>query len=366
MMKKVFSAVVAAAILSIGLLAGCAGTGQNASSSSAQQPAGEKVKVVCATFPAYDWARAVVGDEADRFEIDYLMGSGVDLHSYQPSVQDIAKISDADLFVYVGGESDGWAEDAVKNAKPGLHALSMLDAVGDAVVEEEVVEGMQADEHEHGDAEGAEEGHDHEADEHGHGDAEEADAHEAHEHGDAEEPEHDEHVWLSLKNAKTVVDAMAGELAKIDAEHADAYAANAKAYDAKLVELDGKFDKAVKSGAKDTVVFADRFPFRYLVDDYGLNYYAAFVGCSAETEASFETVAFLAKKVDELGLSSVFTIENSDQEIAKTVIENTEGKNQQILVMDSLQSVKDSDVEAGKTYLSAMEENLDVLTKGLA
>ncbi len=335
-------AVMAAAALCIGLLAGCSGDNKGATE-AAQATAQDKIEVVCATFPAYDWTREVVGDEAEGYEITYLMGSGTDMHSYQPTAEDIARIADADLFVYVGGESDGWAEDAVKTSgNPDLHALSMLEAVGDSAVEEEVVEGMEAEEE-----------HEHES-----GDE--------HDEEGEEGPEYDEHVWLLLRNAQALVDVLAAELSDIDPAHADAYRANADDYKNRLTELDGRFADAVDASAHDTVVFADRFPFRYLVDDYGLRYYAAFVGCSAETEASFETVTFLVRKLDDLGLGSVLVIEGSDQKIAQTVVESTKGKDQKILVMDSLQSVTNEDVEAGKTYLSAMESNLATLSEALA
>lgn len=351
-MKKPIIAAIAALALCIGMIAGCSGNSQStsastasgspsasvSSASSAQGGADGKVSVVCATFPAYDWVRQVVGDQDGRFEVTYLMGSGTDLHSYQPTVEDIAKIADADLFVYVGGESDDWAADAVEAAaNPALHTVNMLEAIGDAAVEEEIVEGMQAEEEEEHAEEGAEEG-----------------------------PEYDEHVWLSLRNAQKLVDAIAGELSAIDAQGASAYAANAEAYKAELAALDARYADAVKAGAKNAVVFADRFPFRYLADDYNLKYYAAFVGCSAETEASFETVAFLAKKVDELGLNAVLVIEKSDQSIARTVVATTQAKDQEILVMDSLQSATQAEADGGKTYLGAMEDNLTVLTAALA
>ncbi|MDO4539051.1 MAG: metal ABC transporter substrate-binding protein, partial [Coriobacteriales bacterium] len=159
--------------------------------------------------------------------------------------------------------------------------------------------------------------------------------------------------------------AISNELSAIDPTNATDYEANAKAYAEKLDELDARYAKAVAEGKHDTLVFADRFPFRYLVDDYGLKYYAAFAGCSAETEASFETVAFLAKKIDELGLENVLVIENSDQKIAKTVVQNTKDKNQKVQVMDSLQSTTDADIKAGKTYLGTMESNLKVMTDAL-
>lgn len=335
MRKSIFVAIVAA-VMCIGLFAGCSGTEQQQNPSSSTSKTEAKHQIVCATFPAYDWTMQVLGDRAGEFKVTYLMGSGVDLHSFQPTVEDMGKIADADLFVYVGGESDEWAADAIEAAgNPNLHSVSLLEAVGDAAVEEEVVEGMQAEEEE------------------------EAGAGE-------EEPEYDEHVWLSLRNAQTLTDAIAAELAGIDPSGADAYAANAAAYKGKLAELDARYAETVAAASGKTLVFADRFPFRYLADDYSLAYYAAFVGCSAETEASFETVAFLAQKLDELGLGSVLVIEGSDQKIAETVIKNTKAGGQQILVVDSLQSVTDSDISGGKTYLSAMEKNLSVLTTALS
>lgn len=347
-MKNKLITAAAAVLLCGGLLVGC-GSGGQKSAEPAADAAGEKIEVVCATFPAYDWVNQVVGDQAANYEITYLMDSGVDLHSYQPSVEDVAKIADADLFVYVGGESDEWASDIIASSGgPELHTVNMLEAVGDAAVEEEVVEGMQADEHDH-----------EESEEHEH---EEGEEHE-HEEGEAE---YDEHVWLSLKNAQTLVNAIAGELSEVDAENAAVYTANASAYCAKLAELDASYADVVKAASKSVVIFADRFPFRYLVDDYGLTYYAAFVGCSAETEASFETVAFLAQKVDELEAKSVLVIENSDQTIAQTVIQNTKTKDQTILVMDSLQSTTDAEVAEGKSYLGTMEQNLVVLTTALS
>ena len=202
--------------------------------------------------------------------------------------------------------------------------------------------------------------HDHEEDEeHAH------DADEEHTDADEQEAETDEHVWLSLRNAQAVCQKIAEKLGEIDPEHEQAYTDNALAYIDKLVALDAKYQAAVDAANKKTLVFGDRFPFRYLTEDYGLNYYAAFVGCSAETEASFETIRFLAEKTDALGLSHVLTIENPNHKIAETVVANTSGKNQQVLSMDSMQSVTSKDVAAGATYLSIMEHNLEVLTQAL-
>ena len=184
---------------------------------------------------------------------------------------------------------------------------------------------------------------------------------EGHDH----EEESDEHVWLSLKNAEVLVGAISNALQELDPDNKDAYAANADAYVQKLSALDAEYQTAVDNATCKTVLFGDRFPFRYLVDDYGLNYYAAFVGCSAETEASFETIAFLAKKVDELKLPCVLTIEGKDHKIAETIVENTSEKNQKVLTMDSMQSTTSQDVKNGTTYLSVMENNLSVLKKAL-
>ena len=180
-----------------------------------------------------------------------------------------------------------------------------------------------------------------------------------------EEKEYDEHVWLSLKNTKQLCNAIAEALEEIDPERADIYDANMVAYEEKLDDLDAQYQETVDNAKQKTLLFGDRFPFRYLVDDYGLSYYAAFAGCSAESEASFETISFLAKKVDELGLKNIMTIEKSDQKIAKTIIENTATKDQKILTLDSMQSTTSDDIANGETYLSAMEKNLEVLKEAL-
>ena len=278
--------------------------------------------------------REILGDKADHAEVTMLLDNGVDLHSYQPTADDIIKISDCDLFLYVGGESDGWVEDALKEAiNQNMKVINLLDVLGEQVKEEEVVEGMEGEEDE--------------------------------ESEDEDEPEYDEHVWLSLKNAETLCNAITDALETIDPANKDAYAANAASYLEKLAALDGEYQTVVDNAARKTVLFGDRFPFRYLVDDYGLSYYAAFAGCSAETEASFETISFLAGKVDELGLPCVLTIEGAQHKIAETIVQNTAKKNQSILTLDSMQSTTSTDVANGTTYLSVMESNLDVLKQAL-
>ena len=177
--------------------------------------------------------------------------------------------------------------------------------------------------------------------------------------------EYDEHVWLSLRNSAILVGEIANALGKVDPSHAKDYQDNAKAYQEKLNALDAKYQEVVADAKTKTLLFGDRFPFRYLVDDYGLSYYAAFVGCSAETEASFETILFLANKTDELGLSAIMTIEGKDHRIAETIRDNTKAKDQAILTMDSLQATTLRDYANGVTYLRVMEMNLDTLKRAL-
>ena len=341
-MKKI-TALLLALFMLVGALAGCGK--QNDTNKT------DKLSIVTTIFPEYDWVREILGDKADNAEITMLLDNGVDLHSYQPTADDIVKISDCDLFIYVGGESDGWVEDALRNAaNRNMKVINLLEVLGDSVKTEEIVEGMQEEEHEHEDA-------------HAHDDAEE------HEHEDAEEHEHeeeaDEHVWLSLKNAKMLVRVISKALQELDPDNKDIYAANADAYVKKLSALDADYQAAVDAASNKTILFGDRFPFRYLVDDYGLRYYAAFVGCSAETEAGFETISFLAKRVDEWKLPCVLTIEGAQHKIAETVVRNTTAKNQKVLTMDSMQSTTTQDVKNGTTYLSVMEKNLSVLKEAL-
>lgn len=321
-MKKIL-ALLLALWIPAAVLSGCVPQDDSAASN--------KLNIVTTIFPAYDWVREILGDETDRAEMTTLLDSGVDLHSYQPTVDDIVKISDCDLFLYVGGESDGWVEDALKNApNKDRKVIRLLDVLGDSAKAEETVAGMQEEEHDH-----------------------------------EEEAEYDEHIWLSLKNAQVLVAAISEALQETDPARKDTYAANAAAYVEKLSALDGEYRAAVDSGKYKTLLFGDRFPFRYLADDYGLDYYAAFPGCSAETEASFETVSFLAGKMDALGLPCVLTIEGTQHKIAETIVQNTAQKNQQVLTMDSMQAVTANDAASGVSYLSIMEKNLSVLKKAL-
>ena len=296
---------------------------------------GEGLSIVTTIFPEYDWVMNVLGDNPAGASVTMLLDTGVDLHSYQPTAADIVKVSNCDIFIYVGGESDEWVEDALKEATNGdMIVIDLLDELGDAVKEEELVEGMEGEEEE--------------------------------EEGEEEEgPEYDEHVWLSLKNAAVLTDVIAEAVAKADPDNADTYRENASSYIDALNALDAEYESAISSSDTNVLLFGDRFPFRYLTDDYNLDYYAAFIGCSAETEASFETITFLAGKVDECGLTSIMTIEGSDKKIAETIRDNTSSKDQEIRTLDSMQSVTSEDVKNGASYLSIMEENLNVLKSAL-
>lgn len=547
MLTKNKNVLILSCLIAALSLTGCAGSaGSAASAQTAETPAAETsttdassetadstasesepLSIVCTIFPEYDWVREILGDHAQNAEITYLLQNGVDLHSYQPTAEDMMKIAECDLFIYVGGESDAWVENTLSAAEnPDRQVINLLEVLGDSAKVEERKEGMQESEHEHdhehsktvstfeddevqdrplsdweGDWQSAyplvldgslDEAWEHKSEDgsmtveeykdyytkgyksdyaaisihddhiqftdndgnvtesdykytgyfiqnwstgtkaamyrfeaedkasgapiyiefndhiiepekaehfhirmsnesydaivdpegnwptffdaslspkgvceevigHDHKDEDEDEEHE-HEEG---EVEYDEHVWLSLKHAKVLCAEIADKLGILDAVNAEDYKANLTAYTEKLDALDSDFQTLVDSASVKTVVFGDRFPFRYFVDDYGLDYFAAFVGCSAETEASFETITFLSQKVDELGVSTVFTLENSDQKIAQTVVENTKAQNQQIAALNSLQSVNTQQVESGATYLSIMQENYNTLKEAL-
>lgn len=302
-----------------------------------EQNGQKKLQVVATIFPEYDWVREILGEQADNVELTLLLENGVDMHSFQPNMSDILKVSTCDVFIYVGGESDAWVADALKGAgNPDRTAINLMEVLGDRAKEEEVVEGMQ-----------------------------EEDGHDGHDHEEQEELEYDEHVWLSLKNTQVFCDAISEALQAADPENAKLYQENTTAYKGKLAALDREYQAAVDQSESKTLLFADRFPFRYLTDDYNLTYYAAFTGCSAETDASFETITFLAGKLDELKLPVVFVIENSDGKVAKAVVENTNTRDQKILTLNSMQSVTSDEINAGTTYLSIMKENLKTLKEAL-
>ena len=343
--------------------------------------AAAKPRVVTTLFPIYDWTRNIIGERKDAVELLPPLNTGVDLHSYQPSVDDILRISTSDLFIYTGGLSDAWVERVLRDAvNKKLAAVSLIKALGERAREEETVEGMEAGHHHHGhdEHEKDHDRHEHEKD-HGHhehekdhdrhehekdhGHHEHEKDHDHHEHDEG--PEYDEHVWLSLVNARLLCGRIAQALSEVDPQGADAYRANAASYCAKLDALDAKYRAGVASAKHTTLLFADRFPFRYLVDDYGLSYFAAFQGCSAESEASFKTILFLADKLDALGLPCVLTIEGSSKKIAETVVRTAKRGPVPILTLDSMQSVQADGIAGGPDYLAVMERNLTILQEAL-
>lgn len=332
-MKRLF-AIITSVVLLLSLFAACspkkgeesAPPSDSKSSTPLQQ--GKELSVVCSIFPQYDFCREIMGKDAS---IELLLKTKVDMHNYKPSAEDILKIKNCDLFIDIGGESDEWAKDVISSAEnKKLSVLSLIDLV--EAKEEETLEGMEKEEHTHGEDE------------------------EEHEH------EKDEHVWTSLKNAEKIVRAIADKLCSLDKINAEKYQKNAKAYIEKLSTLEKQYAEVVKNAKRSTLVFADRFPFRYLADDYSLECFAAFSGCSAETQASFETIAFLSEKVKEKELPYVLVIDGSDGSVAKTVAAQSGAK---IRTLDSCQSVSDDEIKNGKSYLSIMTNNLEVLKEVL-
>ena len=299
-----------------------------------------RVEIVCTVFPIYDWVDNLL-DESDDVALRLLVNRGTDPHSYTPTPTDIAAIHASDVLIYVGGESDAWVSDVLETVKnEDIKVISLLDLLGDRAHTEETVEGMQCDD---GDCHD----HDHEGDD-------------GEEHG-----AYDEHVWLSVKNAEILCDALAEELSEVLPDMADEIEANRAAYSDSLSALDARFEEAVAAASEKLLIFADRFPFRYLVEDYSLDYFAAFSGCSADSEASFETVVFLSDKLKESGAGVLIILESSTKDLANTVISNSGCEGVEIVVMDSMQSITARDVDAGASYLSIMEKNLAALSAAL-
>ena len=314
-MKKRFLIILSALAL---LLSGCA-----------QPQSAKKLQVVAAIFPEYDWVRQIVGDD-DSVELTLLVDDGVDPHSFQPAVSDMVTAANCDLLIYGGGESDQWLT-KLEATNPNRETLVLLPLLGAQAHREEVVEGMEA----------------HEEDE------------------SEDDAEMDEHVWLSLRNASLFCQAITDALCRLNPGKADTYRANLAAYQQQLDALDKDYRSAIDASPNRTIVVCDRFPFRYLVEDYGLSYYAAFPGCSAETGASFETVVFLSDKVKELGLNALLVTESSDGRMAKTVAQNAGNADMPVLTLNSMQSVSGESAKS-LDYLTVMSENLRVLKQALA
>ncbi len=290
------------------------------------------LRIVTTIFPSYDWTTRILGSNPANADVRMLIDNGVDLHSYQPSVDDILLISNCDMFIYVGGESDAWVKDALaQSANKNMVVVNLMELLGEDIREEEIVSGMQQEE----------------------------------EDDQEDEKEYDEHVWLSLKNADIFCRAICDKLCTLDSKNAGTYRKNTQSYCQQLASLNNEYQKAVDASQNKTLLFGDRFPFLYLTKDYGLKYFAAFAGCSAETEASFDTIIFLSGKTDELKLKAILKTEGSDGSVAKTIRDNTKTKDQKILTLHSMQSVTSENIRQGTSYLSVMQDNLKTLKETL-
>lgn len=307
-MKKIISLLII--FISIILISGCSLSKDN------------KTTIIATNFPAYDFAREIT--KGSDIEVKMLLKPGSESHDYEPTPKDIISISKSSMFIYVGGESDEWVDDLLDSIDTSnIQIVKMLDEVN--AVYEEKVEGMQSDE-------------------------------------DEEEKAYDEHVWTSPKNVIIISRTIRDEISKIDPNNRELYNNNFNEYKSKLDSLDNEFRKIVQNSNRRELIFADRFPFRYFVDEYGLSYYAAFPGCSSETEASAKTISFLINKVREDDIPVILTIEFSNKKIAKTISKETGAK---ILEFNSAHNISSEDFESGKTYLDIMNDNLEVLKEAL-
>lgn len=296
-------------------------------SCSVSSQSDEDIEIICTVYPQYDWVKSIVG-EVEGVSVSLLVTGSTDVHGYQPTVDDMIRLRESDAVVLVGGESDAWVFEELKASQSEAIVLMELEGMTLRGVSDECV----ASEHEHE--------HDHE-----------------HYHNDVI----DEHVWLSVANARTSCKAICEWLCEVDAENAAIYRANTERYVAELDSLDARF-KELAQEVDTPVIFADRFPFVYLFEDYGISYYAAFAGCSTDSEASFDTVARLAERLGETGSRYVAVSETSDKSLAHSVI-GAAGVESEIIALDSMQSVTERQINDGYGYISAMEENFRALSK---
>ena len=315
-MKRILSIIICLLMI-VGCFCGC---------EEQVRPEDKRLTVVAATFTEYDWVMNILGDEAPYANVRLLIGGGVDVHSYQPTATDIITIGECDILVYTRGSSTEWIYEAARLSNDANRTtVEFVERLGKSSLIA-------------------------------------LPGHEGHNH----EPEYDEHIWLSLKNAVKCCEAIAKALGAVDKDYAEIYTANANEYILKLEALDKEYQKVVDKSENKTLVFGDRYPFRYLANDYGIKCYTAFDGCSAESEADFETITTLANVVDKQSVPVVLTIDGSNGDIAKSIVKNTKSKKQEILTLNSLQSVSEKQIKENKiSYLSAMEDNLEVISKAL-
>ncbi len=319
-MKKTISLVLTLVMLcTAALMPSCARGEQDS----------DKIKILCTVFPLYDWARNVVG-ECDNVEVMLLVDGGTDLHSFQPSFGDMAKIKDSDIVLYVGGTSDTWVAESVDEDSLAIELCELDDITLYQISADSI-----ANTHTHDDG---------------------SECHEAHDHNHA----FDEHIWLSLKNAEAAVRKLCCVLGELDSQNAEIYSENANIYISSLRALDAQMN-SVAQKIQGQLIFADRFPFVYLLEDYGIGYFAAFEGCSTDTGADFDTVIALAKKIDATNCSAVFVSESPIPDLAESIIAQTASQSVKILVLDSMQSLGRADIDNGTTYLSVMKQNVKTL-----
>ena len=333
-MKRIISLLLALA-LSLSLAA-CAAPAEKAD--------GGKLQIVTTLFPYYDFARAIAQDRAD---VTLLLSPGREAHSFEPTPLDAVTISEADVFLYNGGEGEYWVESMLDAAGENIAVVARMMDYVDAL-DEEYVEGMQgADGHDHDHEHGSHDDHDHD--------------HEEDEH-DSDEIEYDEHIWTSPKNAVVLCRAVCDAICRADAENAAFYRANCENYCAQLEDLDARFAALCESAPRRLLIFADRFPMLYFCREYGLDYRAAFHGCSGDTEPSLATIKFLIDKVEDENIPVVYTIDFGTKKVAAVVSECTGAA---IETLYSMQTVSRADFDAGETYLTLMERNFEALRKGL-
>ncbi|MBE6607086.1 MAG: zinc ABC transporter substrate-binding protein [Ruminococcaceae bacterium] len=320
-MKKIFkyiSILLALLLVLPTLLASCGKTGGK-----------DKINIVCTAFVQYDFVMNIIGENRGKFEVTYLLESGTDMHSYSNliSVSDKVKILSSDLFICIGGSSEKWIDDLLGSEKSKeINTLKLIDCVGELVCTSD-------------------------------------DDHESHGHTHAHEC--DEHIWLSPKRAIMMCDAICGEISLLDSKNAEMYAENNVKYKEKLEKLDNDFESMISSAKTKYLLFADRFPFVYLTNDYGIDYSAAFVGCSTETNATYETVAKLVKDIKDKNIKNLIVLENGKTAIADTLISESGRNDITVLSVVSMQNVSKKDINSGLSYISAMQENLENFGKAM-
>jgi zinc transport system substrate-binding protein len=307
--------------LAVPLFTGCSTTTEQGS---------ENLNIVCTTYPVYDWVTNLV-EGVDGVNVSYLLNDGVSSHSYEPSADDIIEIGKADLFIFNGGESEEWVESVLETANiEGQEVLCLMDYLKEANMAVPVP-------HIEGSTYFTEEEHE-------------------------DDVEYDEHIWLSIKNAGSLVDVIAGKLSLMDSQNSGRYTSNSVNYIAKLTSLDDEYTSMTLSSPSNTWVFASMFPFAYMANDYGITTYAAFSGCSASSEVSFDTITFLSKKVDELGVTHVIVPVGNDTDIEETIAENTNAGSLEVVSIDTLHAITQEEADSGEvSYLSTMKNNLELL-----